>query len=83
MEYLQRIATIEQRASRVGLTLHRLCVRAKVRQNGVARWKSGEVCPTVRTVSRDCSKLEAVLDQIEAELLESLQASSKSSSRAA
>lgn len=53
------IETIEMRAAKVGVTMGKLCAEARVAHSTYCRWKVGATQPTLRSLRKILTALEA------------------------
>lgn len=68
MEHLKQIAQAEARAKHVGRSLSRVALEAGLYPHMIWRWRRGYVIPKVTTFHDAMTRIDAVLDRIEAEI---------------
>jgi hypothetical protein len=65
MQVTDRISVTEARASRLNLSLWRVCKMAGVDFSNISRWRTGQVSPTIARFEDVMGKLEAKLGDLE------------------
>jgi hypothetical protein len=77
MQITDRISATEARASRLNLSLWRVCKMAGVDFSNISRWRAGQVSPTIARFEDVMGKLEAKLGDLEAAMAAGLSANAQ------